>query len=131
MAGKKSNDPGTGATTHRNSAVPMAPASRHASGIHVKPGYRTELRSFLRAKRALISPDSVRLPEIGRRRVPGLRREELASVAGVGLTWYTWLEQGRPIQASRTMLQRVASALRLSPPETAYLFSLAGQQAPE
>jgi hypothetical protein len=64
---------------------------------HVKDR-RTEPRSFLRAKRALISPDSLELPKIGRRRVPGLRREELASVAGVGLTWYTWLEQGRDIR---------------------------------
>lgn len=60
----------------------------------------------------------------------GLRREELASLAGVGLTWYTWLEQGRDIRPSAEMLRRVSKALRLSPADDAYLYSLAGTPRP-
>ena len=92
---------------------------------------RRELREFLQAKRAALKPEEVGLRGIGRRRAPGLRREEVASLAGVGLTWYTWLEQGRDIRVSEDMLQRVASALRLSPHDTIYLFSLAGRRPPE
>lgn len=61
-----------------------------------------------------------------RRRTPGLRREEVAALAGVGVTWYTWLEQGRDIRVSAQTLNRIADALRLSPTDTSYLFSLAG-----
>jgi transcriptional regulator with XRE-family HTH domain len=60
-----------------------------------------------------------------RRRTPGLRREEVAQLANVGITWYTFLEQGRPIPVSAAALQRVAQALRLSPDETRHLFNLA------
>jgi transcriptional regulator with XRE-family HTH domain len=90
-----------------------------------------ELGTFLRARRAAIRPNDRGFKDFGPRRVPGLRREEVASLAGVGLTWYTWLEQGRDIRASREMLQRVARAFELSPSDTAYLFSLAGQPPPE
>ena len=78
------------------------------------------------ARRAAISPDTVGLPGGFRRRTPGLRREELASLAGVGVTWYTWLEQGRDIRVSPQTLNRIAHALRLTPSDTTYLFSLAG-----
>lgn len=85
---------------------------------------RRELRDFLRAHRNAISPASVGLPTGGRRRTAGLRREELAAVAGVSATWYTWLEQGRDIKVSADTLGRIAVALRLTPTDTAYLFSL-------
>jgi hypothetical protein len=71
-----------------------------------------ELGACLRAHRALIRPDDVGLPASGRRRTPGLRREEVASLAGVGLSWYTWLEQGR-VTASAQVLDSVGRVLRL------------------
>jgi len=86
---------------------------------------RRELRDFLMAHRNSISPASVGLPTGKRRRTAGLRREELATVAGVSATWYTWLEQGRDIKVSADTLGRIAVALRLTPTDTAYLFSLA------
>jgi transcriptional regulator with XRE-family HTH domain len=86
---------------------------------------RRELRDFLMAHRNAIAPASVGLAAGGRRRTAGLRREELATVAGVSATWYTWLEQGRDIKVSADTLGRIAVALRLTPTDTAYLFSLA------
>jgi transcriptional regulator with XRE-family HTH domain len=87
---------------------------------------RNELREFLVARRAAVSPQSAGLSAGIRRRTPGLRREEVAALAGVGVTWYTWLEQGRDIRVSPQTLNRIADALRLSPTDTMYLFSLAG-----
>ena len=86
---------------------------------------RRELRDFLMAHRNAISPASAGLPAGGRRRTAGLRREELAAVAGVSATWYTWLEQGRDIKVSADTLGRISVALRMTPTDTAYLFSLA------
>ncbi|MDI4650171.1 helix-turn-helix transcriptional regulator [Cohnella hashimotonis] len=83
------------------------------------------LSAFLKARRAKLSPGEVGLPDIGRRRTPGLRREEVAQLAGVSSTWYTWLEQGRDIQASHAVLECVAEALRLTPDERRYFYSLA------
>src|SRR5205807_1744795 len=60
---------------------------------------RKELADFLRSRRARLGPEAVGLPNGFRRRTPGLRREEVAHLAGVGVTWYTWLEQGREIRA--------------------------------
>jgi transcriptional regulator with XRE-family HTH domain len=88
---------------------------------------RKDLAEFLRAKRAALKPDDFGLLNSGRRRAPGLRREELAQISGIGVTWYTWLEQGRDINVSTDLLQRLTRALRLSPHDAAYLFSLAGQ----
>jgi transcriptional regulator with XRE-family HTH domain len=87
---------------------------------------RQEIRRFLLARRAAITPESVGLPDGSRRRTPGLRREEVASLAGIGVTWYTWFEQGREIQVSARVLERIARALRLTPSDTEYLFSLSG-----
>lgn len=84
-----------------------------------------ELSQFLKAQRAKLTPESVGLPEGGRRRTPGLRREEVAQLAGVSHTWYTWLEQGRDIKVSSSVLDNVARALQLSSDERKYLFSLA------
>src|ERR1700742_1223233 len=86
---------------------------------------RTELAAFLRARRERISPEDVGLSPGTRRRTAGLRREELAQLAGVGVTWYTWLEQGRPINASVQVLDAIARALRLDTVERGHLFRLA------
>ncbi len=83
------------------------------------------LSAFLKSKRAGISPESAGFPSGTRRRTPGLRREEVAQLAGVSITWYTWLEQGRDIQVSPSVLECVASALRLNADERKYLYSLA------
>jgi transcriptional regulator with XRE-family HTH domain len=89
---------------------------------------RQELKVFLRARRAAITPQSAGLAAGPRRRTPGLRREELAALAGVGVTWYTWLEQGREIRVSRDALSRIARALSLSAHDAAYLFTLAREE---
>jgi transcriptional regulator with XRE-family HTH domain len=84
----------------------------------VRPTRRTELAAFLRAQRARLTPADVGLPEgsaPGRRRTPGLRREEVAQLSGVGVTWYTWLEQGRDIAASAQVIDALVRALRLTP----------------
>ena len=86
---------------------------------------RTELAAFLRARRERILPEDVGLPPGARRRTAGLRREELAQLAGVGVTWYTWLEQGRKINASVQVLDAIATTLRLDATERAHLFRLA------
>src|SRR6476620_2961695 len=91
---------------------------------------RSELADFLRTRRESLSPLDVGLPRGARRRTPGLRREEVASLAGVGLTWYTWLEQGRDIRVSAEVLARIAGALLLEAAERSYLFRLAGYEPP-
>ena len=87
---------------------------------------RAELRAFLRARRAAVKPEQAGIARAGRRLTSGLRREEVAALAGVGLTWYTWLEQGREISVSSDVLRRISRALRLSPSDETYLFTLAG-----
>lgn len=87
------------------------------------------LGAFLRERRGRVSPADVGLPEGGRRRTPGLRREEVAQLAGVGVTWYTWLEQGRASNPSDQVLGAVARALRLCTEERRYLMLLAGRRA--
>ncbi|WP_405013878.1 helix-turn-helix transcriptional regulator [Kitasatospora sp. NBC_01539] len=87
---------------------------------------RRALSSFLRSRRARLSPADVGMAPGVRRRTPGLRREELAVLAGVGVTWYTWLEQGRDINPSPEVLAALARTLRLDEAESAYLFRLAG-----
>jgi transcriptional regulator with XRE-family HTH domain len=91
---------------------------------------RRELGDFLRAHRARLSPASLGLPAVGRRRTPGLRREEVAQACGMSPTWYTWLEQGRDIAASPPALSALARALQLTPAERAYLFELADRRDP-
>jgi transcriptional regulator with XRE-family HTH domain len=86
---------------------------------------RGELAAFLRSRRERITPEDVGLAGGHRRRTAGLRREEVAQLAGVGVTWYTWLEQGRPIRASVQVLDAVARTLRLDPVERQHLFRLA------
>ncbi len=89
---------------------------------------RQALAEFLRIRRARLTPSDVGLPEGGRRRTPGLRREEVAQVANVGVSWYTLLEQGRDIRPSIEILHSIATALRLTPDERQHLFLLADQQ---
>ncbi len=86
---------------------------------------RAELAAFLRSRRERITPEDVGLPPGIRRRTAGLRREEVAMLAGVGVTWYTWLEQGRPINASTQVLDAVARTLKLDQPELEHLYRLA------
>lgn len=90
------------------------------------PAIRRDLGAFLRTRRERLTPDQVGLPTTGRRRTPGLRREEVAVLAGVGVTWYTWLEQGRPINVSAQVLTAVGRALRLDDTEKRHLERLAG-----
>jgi transcriptional regulator with XRE-family HTH domain len=85
---------------------------------------------FLRSHRERIQPAAVGF-QSGRRRTPGLRREEVAQLCGVSTTWYTWLEQGRAVSASAGTLARIAQALRLTRAERVYLFEIAGVLAPE
>ena len=88
-------------------------------------GRRRDLAQFLKDRRARITPASAGVPTGARRRAHGLLREEVAMIAGVGLTWYTWLEQARPIKPSVRVLGSLARALRLSDVERAHLFRLA------
>ncbi len=87
---------------------------------------RAELAAFLRSRRERITPEQVGLPRGSRRRTPGLRREEVAHLGAVGVTWYTWLEQGRDIHVSPQVLDAVARALLLDRAERSHLFALAG-----
>jgi transcriptional regulator with XRE-family HTH domain len=98
--------------------------------IRIRPRQR-ELGDFVRAHREKLSPAALGLPVAGRRRTPGLRREEAAQLCGLSVTWYTWLEQGREISVSPAALARLASALRLGRAERAYIFELAGQRDPD
>ncbi|WKX70226.1 helix-turn-helix domain-containing protein [Streptomyces sp. XD-27] len=91
---------------------------------------RAELAAFLRSRRERITPEQVDLPRGRRRRTPGLRREEVAQLSAVGVTWYTWLEQGRDIHVSAQVLDALARALLLDPSERAHLFALAGTADP-
>ncbi|NUR49542.1 MAG: helix-turn-helix domain-containing protein [Hamadaea sp.] len=85
----------------------------------------TDLGEFLRSRRARLSPQDVGLTSYGARRVPGLRREELAQLAGVSLTYYTRLEQGQSANASESVIDALGRALNLSDDERAHLHNLA------
>lgn len=88
------------------------------------------LGPFVRLHREKITPTQAGLTVHGRRRTPGLRREELAQLCAVSTTWITWIEQGRPVHASAAMLNRLSEVLQLSAAERTYLFNLAGRQDP-
>jgi transcriptional regulator with XRE-family HTH domain len=116
--------------------VSKAPPKKGTKGNRGAPSVdgeprRAELADFLRNRREAIRPEDVGLPGGGRRRTPGLRREEVAQLAGVGTTWYTWLEQGRDVRASAPVLESIAGALQLTPAERAHLVLLGrGEQVP-
>lgn len=90
---------------------------------------RTELGDFLRSRRAALSPQDAGLPIWGVRRVPGLRREELAQLAGISVNYYTRLEQGQAGNASDAIIEALATALRLDDTERAHLHALARPKA--
>ncbi|MFB0617332.1 helix-turn-helix transcriptional regulator [Streptomyces sp. AGS-58] len=98
-----------------------------ARSEHVR---RRELAAFLRSRRERVSPEQVGLPRGPRRRTPGLRREEVAQLSAVGVTWYTWIEQGRAAHVSAQVLDAVARALLMDSAERAHLFALAGTADP-
>ena len=93
-----------------------------------EPARRSRLGAFLRAKRALLAPDEFDLPIFRRRRVPGLRREEVALLAGISSAWYTQLESGAPITVSPALIRRLTEIFALSAIERAYVFSLAFEE---
>jgi transcriptional regulator with XRE-family HTH domain len=92
---------------------------------------RRELGDFLRARRGRLSPESVGLPSRRQRRTPGLRREEVAELAGIGVDWYIRLEQGRPVTPSVSTVDALARALRLTELEHQHLRALAGGGGPK
>ncbi|MFV5991177.1 helix-turn-helix transcriptional regulator [Streptomyces sp. NPDC056231] len=113
-------------TQHNTQDHERDPApNRPARPRHQPHRRRSELAAFLRSRRARVTPADVGMPPGLRRRTPGLRREEVAQLSGVGVTWYTWLEQGRPINASPQVLDAVARTLRLDGPEREHLYQLA------
>jgi len=102
-----------------------SPSASQRAAARRRAERSSELAAFLRSRRERITPEDVGLPSGHRRRTAGLRREEVAQLAGVGVTWYTWLEQGRPIRASVQVLEAVARTLRLDAVERQHLFQLA------
>jgi hypothetical protein len=113
------------------SATSTSPSeASEASEADSAASRRHELASFLRSRRERIAPEQVGLPAGRRRRTPGLRREEVAQLAAVGVTWYTWLEQARDIQVSSQVADAIARALMLDRNERRHLFTLAGTQDP-
>lgn len=99
--------------------APRAPAAQ-----------KRELRAFLMSRRARLKPADVGLPDIGRRRVSGLRREEVAALAGLSTAWYTMFEMAKETRVSRKTLDAIANALKLSRPETRHLYVLANAATP-
>lgn len=87
---------------------------------------RLRLGEFIRARRERLAPTDLGLPSLGRRRTPGLRREEVAQLTGISIAYYTWMEQGRHINISSDVLQALARALHFTDAERTYLFTLAG-----
>jgi len=106
----------------------MRGVSKAAADIEAR---RRQSGAFLRSRRERLAPSDVGLPEGFRRRTPGLRREEVALLAGVGATWYTWLEQGRDVRPSAEVLSALAAALRLGPDERQHLYALNDRPPPE
>lgn len=83
------------------------------------------LGDFLKSRRERLQPEQAGIPNsFGRRRTPGLRREEVAILAGVSATYYTWLEQGREVTASKEVIESIGRALQLSPDERMHLLRL-------
>jgi len=91
---------------------------------------RKELGEFLTAMRQRGTPEEYGFPTGVRRRTKGLRREEVAQLASISATWYTWIEQGREVKVSAEALERLATALKLSKSERTYLFEMADRRDP-
>ncbi len=111
--------------------MPPTPPPEAKEPPEAKDHGRKALAAFLRSRRERADPAETGLPPGGRRRTPGLRREEVSLLSGVSLTWYTWLEQGRDINVSPQVLLALTRALQLDDVERAHLFRLAGRPAPE
>lgn len=92
---------------------------------------RKELGDFLQVLRQRCAPESFGFPAGSRRRTQGLRREEVAQLAGISPTWYTWIEQGREVNVSAEVLDRLAQTLQLTRTERAYLFEMADRRDPQ
>jgi transcriptional regulator with XRE-family HTH domain len=93
-------------------------------------GGTSELSQFLTSRRAKVTPEQAGLPTYGQRRVPGLRREEVASLAGVSVEYYRRMERGNVTGASDAVLEALADKLRLDDAERAHLFDLARAASP-
>ena len=102
-----------------------------AAGHEGSPLRRQALGEFVRSARSRITPQMAGLPEGMRRRTPGLRREEVAQLCGISVTWYTWIEQGREVSLSPSVWSRIAGVLQLARAERAYLFDLADCADPQ
>ncbi|MEO6920340.1 MAG: helix-turn-helix transcriptional regulator [Collimonas sp.] len=94
-------------------------------------GKRKALGEFIKTQRNQLSAAELRLGGSTRRRTPGLRREEVAQLCDISVTWYTWIEQGRTVSVSAAALDRIAEALHLSRAKRAYLFELSGKKDPQ
>jgi len=94
-------------------------------------GKRKALGDFIKTQRTQLSAAELRLGGSTRRRTPGLRREEVAQLCDISVTWYTWIEQGRTVSVSAAALARIAEALHLSRAKRAYLFELSGKKDPQ
>jgi len=116
-----SGDTGIPGTPFRGGTMD-APLPAGAAGEELRA---RALADFLRVRRTRLAPEAAGFARGRRRRTRGLRREEVAQLAGVSVTWYTWLEQARPIRVSAETVESLARALRLSPAERAHLFVLA------
>src|SRR5262249_10822583 len=114
---ERSDEPGTAGTTHAATA-----RGRLVSGVN-----RAELGTFLRSRRSRLRPRDVGLPDGARRRTPGLRRQEVAQLAGMSVDYYVRLEQGRGPHPSRQVLAALSRALMLTVDEREYLFRMAGE----
>jgi transcriptional regulator with XRE-family HTH domain len=112
--------------TRTNRAPQPARKTTYSSSVDIK----TEIRDFLTSRRARITPEDAGLRSYGQRRVPGLRREEVATLAGLSIEYYNRLERGNLGGASETVLHALADALRLDEAERAHLFDLARASQP-
>ena len=92
---------------------------------------RIRLGEFLRSRRQRLQPGECGLPDIKSQRTKGLRREQVAELAGISFAYYSWIEQGRDLNLSRALMTRLAGALRLNHAEQKYIFTLAGTGVPE
>ncbi|HEY9281086.1 MAG TPA: helix-turn-helix domain-containing protein, partial [Eoetvoesiella sp.] len=110
---------------------PLPDAAAGAADGQASSARRRALGDFLRSVRARVTPDSVGLPPGSRRRTPGLRREEVAQLCGISVTWYTWIEQGRDVSVSASVWARLSNVLHLTRAERHYLFELAESADPE
>jgi transcriptional regulator with XRE-family HTH domain len=116
---------------HTESVATPETTSPTANVIPLPTARRTEVRrrelaAFLRSRRERVKPEDLGIRYSRRRRTPGLRREEVAQLAGVGVTWYTWLEQGRDINPSAQVLEAISRTLQFDSHEHEHLFTLAG-----